>query len=86
MQIPGPSWQRFVRVSSAGDRIVTCGADGIIRFWCASAAAEVGRGYHMAYGTLWVANDEAGGSPRWFCGSRTDLLTMPIAAGGCGDA
>ena len=74
IQVESRAWLRWGCTNVSATRIMTGGADGIMRFFCASTGAELAQGMHLPRGYLWVGGDLSAGDPEWFWTDRTDLL------------
>ena len=74
--VDSDAWTRFGCLNAAGDRLLTCGADGVMRFFCTGSGSEVAQGLHMPHGYLWTANGADAAEPEWVWTDRSDLLDV----------
>ena len=81
VDIPGPSWQRYGYLNSSGTRAMTCGADGVMRFFCTTTGIERACGLHAPKGFLWFGNDSEGEKPEWLWTDQDDALDVVIERG-----
>ena len=75
------AWQRWGCMNVSGTRIMTCGSDGVMRFFCTDSGVELAQGMHMPNGFLWIGGDKGVAEPDWFWSDRTDLLDVVARQG-----
>lgn len=79
--IDSSAWQRWGCMNVSGTRIMSCGSDGIMRFFCSDSGVELAQGMHMPSGFLWIGGDQGVAEPDWFWTDRTDLVEVVARQG-----
>ena len=81
IDIPGPGWQRFAYLNKGRTRLMTAGADGVMRFYCARSGALRAQGLHLARGHCWFGHESDGARADWLWTDQEQSLDIVASCG-----